>query len=262
MPSLRELQLWFGTALHPEPAVRADPALLAAIDGRGALSAAERLAIYADMYRARLVDVLREDFARVLSVVGDEAFEALACRYLVRHPSTHPSVRHMGGRFAAFVGTDSESPPFLADLARLEWARTEVFDAPDAEPVRLADLQLIPPGDWPALELRPIPACRIVECAWPAHEIWAAAGADTVERPLAARCAATVIRVWREGWSVSHAAMGSREQHAFGLLAHGQPFASLCAALEGDRGPEAAAREVGGLLLRWIEDGVLTRLSG
>jgi hypothetical protein len=261
MLSLRELQLRFSAALAPEADLPADPALLALVHGGGALDAAGRLAIYAGMYRARLVDVLRDDFPRVLAVVGDDTFEALAARYLARHPSTHPSVRHVGRRFADFVATGPDAEPFLADLARLEWARVEVFDAADAEPLRLADLQSVPPADWPALRFQPIPACRVVECAWPVHEIWAAAGAGTAE-PVRAAPAATVVRVWREEWSVSHAAMGEREARAFRLLQQGAPFAALCAALGDDLDPEAAAREMAGLLLRWIEDGVLAAPAG
>jgi hypothetical protein len=260
MLSLCELQLRFGAALIPGRTAPADPALLELIDGGGALDATGRLAIYAEMYQARLVDVLREDFARVLALVGDEAFAALAARYLARHLPTHPSIRWAGRRFPDFLAGAGDVRPYLADLARLEWARGEVFDAPDAEPLRLADLRAIPPGDWPALRFRPIPACRVITCAWPAHEIWAAA-ADPASAAGAPASAATVIRVWREGWSVSHAAMAEPEQAALRLLQRGESFGSLCAAFGDDLAPEAAAREVGGLLLRWIEDGLLVRLS-
>jgi hypothetical protein len=260
MPSLRELQARFSAALTPGRSGAADPALLGLIDGGGALDAAARLAIYADMYRARLEDVLRDDFARVLALVGDDTFTALATRYIARHPSTHPSVRWLGARFADFLAADADVPPFLADLARLEWARGGAFDAPDAEPLRLDDLRSMAPEDWPGLRFRPIPACRVIACGWPVHQLWAAAGSDA---PAAwpAIPAPTVIRVWREGWSVSHAAMPEREQTAFRLLQRGEPFAALCAALGDTLDPETAAREVGGLLLRWIEDGLLARLN-
>jgi hypothetical protein len=101
----------------------------------------------------------------------------------------------------------------------------------------------------------------VIECAWPAHEIWAAdrdpgSGCATADRPEPAR-----IRVWREGWSVSHAAMGELERRIFPLLQRGEPFACLCAAAEGGLEAEPAAREVGSLLMRWLEDGLLAPLS-
>jgi hypothetical protein len=257
MLPLRELQARFAAALTP--AAAPDPALLALVRAGGALTAADRVEIYADMYRARLVDVLREDFPRTRALLGDAPFVALAERYLARHPSTHPSVRHVGARFADFVTAEAAGPPWLADLSRLEWARVEVFDAPDADPLTLADLQAIPPADWPALRLRLIPACRVVEGTWPLHEIWTAGDPDSDQQlPDAAR--ASVVRVWREGFSVSHAAMGDVERRAFAQLQRGESFASLCAALEGELEPDAAAREAGAVLMRWLEDAILARV--
>jgi Putative DNA-binding domain len=256
---LRELQLRLSAALTARGA-ETDPALLSLVSDRGGLGPAQRLDIYADMYRTRLVDVLREDFPRVLAILGDEEFQALAYRYLARHRSAHPSVRYVGRRFDDFLAGETGGLPFLADLARLEWARVEVFDAPDAEPLRLSDLESLPAADWPTLRLRPIPACLVVECAWPVHTIWAAADASAPCRAGSDRPEASTIRVWREGWSVSHAAMGDLERRVFPLLERGEPFARLCVAGEGGLEPEAAAREVGGLLMRWLEDGLLTRL--
>jgi len=274
MLPLGELQLRFFSALDPaSPPI--DAALLAAVNGTGGLDAAQRIRIYADMYRARLVDVLREDYPRVAAAVGDADFAALACRYLTRHPSTNPSVRHVGRRFADWITGEASVAPHLADLARLEWARVEVFDAADAEPLRLADLESLPPDEWPALRLQLIPACLVLESAWPVHEIWASADpeadadapADDGARadgaaepaPQAWTREPTVIRVWREGFSVSHAAMGLDEQRAFRVLARGEPFAEICAAIEDGLDADTTAREVGAILLRWLEDGLIAR---
>jgi hypothetical protein len=261
MLSLRELQLRMAAAISGEASARVlDPGLLALVSDRGELAPAQRLDVYADMYRTRLVDVLREDFPRVAALLGDTEFRAQAHRYLTRHPSTHPSVRYVGGRFADFIAGDARLPPFLGDLARLEWARVAVFDAADAEPLRLSDLEALAVSDWPTLRLRSIAACLVIDCAWPAHEIWAGAEDAASSGASAIRPEPTTIRVWREGGSVSHAAMGALERRVFPLLERGEPFALLCAAAEDGLEPEAAARAVGGLLMRWLEDGLLTRL--
>jgi hypothetical protein len=99
----------------------------------------------------------------------------------------------------------------------------------------------------------------VIDCAWPVHEIWAAAASPAWGGAAGGRPEASTIRVWREGWSVSHAAMGDLERRVFPLLARGEPLAWLCAAGEGGLEPEAAAREVGSLLMRWLEDGLLVR---
>lgn len=245
----------------PRATATIDSALLQLVNGRGELAAAERLEIYADMYRARLVDVLREDFPRVLAILGDDVFAAVACRYLARCPSTHPSVRHVGRGFPDFLATDPSAPPFLADLGRLEWARVEVFDASDTEPLRLADLQSVPPAAWPSLRLRRVPASLVVESDWPVHRVWAMAETLGDARLATPEAETTIVRVWREQWSVSHAAMGAAERRAFLALERGESFAGLCAAVEDGGDADAAASEMGAILLRWIEDGLLARVS-
>jgi hypothetical protein len=157
----------------------------------------------------------------------------------------------VGSRFVEFLDGETARPAHLADLARLEWARVEAFDAADAELLHGADLDAIAPADWPVLRLALVPSCRVIECAWPVHEIWAGT-APTDRRP-------TTLRVWREGWSVSHAPMGDLERTLFPLLRRGEPFARLCEAADDGGDPEAAARQVGGLLMRWLEDRLLAR---
>ena len=51
--------------------------------------------------------------------------------------------------------------------------------------------------------------------------------------------------------------MGALERRLFTLLERGEPFARLCAAAEAGLDPDAAAHAVGGLLMRWVEDGLL-----
>src|SRR5207244_10237320 len=80
-----------------------DPALLELVEGRGRLGSTDRLGVYTEMYWARLLDVLRDDFPRVAAVLGGDRFTALAGAYLERHPSTDPSVRWVGANFADFL---------------------------------------------------------------------------------------------------------------------------------------------------------------
>jgi hypothetical protein len=46
--------------------------------------------------------------------------------------SSARAARHVGRRFADWIAGETTVAPHLADLARLEWARVEVFDAADA----------------------------------------------------------------------------------------------------------------------------------
>src|SRR5205814_3242942 len=103
---------------------------LDAFVGSSALPAEERVAIYARMFLHRQVDALREMFPKVVAALGDEGFFEVAARYVHDHPSEHPDLGQLGRTFAAFL-----ERPDLRDLARLEWARGEVFEAAEAAPL-------------------------------------------------------------------------------------------------------------------------------
>ncbi|HZP43318.1 MAG TPA: putative DNA-binding domain-containing protein [Candidatus Binatia bacterium] len=241
-PSLRELQQAFWRSLQGAP----DPALVPLVVPTARLDAAAHVRLYADMYFWRLRDVLRADYPRLVAVLGDAAFAALARAYLAAHPSDRPSVRDLGRHLPAFLAASPPpgTPPFLADLARLEWARGEVFDAPDAAPLALDALRAVPPAEWPALRFAPVPAFVMLVAAWPVDALWDAPEANRV------RAERTALRVWRRGFDVYHARMDAAEEAALARLVAGEPFAGICEPCE--RAEDAAA-----LLLRWLDDGLL-----
>lgn len=266
MLSLHELQSRFFDSLARLPGaglVSFDPVVVATVEARGQLGSEARVDIYAQMYYARLFEVVKGDFPRTAAILSCDRFHEIVSAYLAQHPSTHPSLRQLGRLFPAFLQGCPESIdlPFLSELAALEWARIEVFDAPDAAPLLVEHLQTIHPEDWPTLTLQLIPAFQLVESQWPVYEIWKAAEEeehtlnvdDIVLEP-------SVLRVWREGFSVYHAKLDSIEQAALHGVIAGAPFAAICEALEEQLSAEEAATTVGSLLLRWIDDGILARL--
>jgi putative DNA-binding protein len=244
VPDLRELQAAFWRSLTSGTA---EASLLGRIRSTPALRADERFEIYARMYRDRVVDALREDFPRVAAILGDDRFKALAASYLATHPSAHPSLRHVGRELPNFIARSVTAglPAFLADLARLEWARGDAFDAPDVEPLGLDDLRAVSPEDWGGLRFALVPAATVLVADWPVHEIWEAGEGAVLARR-------TAVRVWRKGFAVYHAAMDGPEETALRHVRAGEPFATICEVLET---PDEAA----GLLLRWVEDGLITR---
>jgi len=224
-PSLRELQRAFWRSIASQP---------------GAAAVAERVHVYAGMYLWRLVDALREDFPKLATVLGDDGFADLARGYIRAHPSTEPSIRHLGRALPDFLA--GYQPAYLADLARLEWTRLQVFDAPDATPLTAAELRRVAAAEWPDLRFTLVPACARLVTAWPVHRLWADAAALAPAR--------TALRIWREGFFVYQTAMDPAEEAALDRLVAGEPFAAVC---EGFDAPAEAAA----LLLRWIEDEII-----
>ena len=171
MLDLRELQSRFFDSIARLPGRSPssfDPILVHYVEDHDRLEARERINIYAEMYFARLVDVLRSDFPRVAALLGCERFHEVVSQYLARYPSTHPSLRYLGRFFPEFLAgcATVADLPLLSDLAALEWGRVEVFDALDVEPLRIEHLQNLSSEQWPTLQFRLIPALRIIRCEW------------------------------------------------------------------------------------------------
>jgi hypothetical protein len=255
-PSLHEVQrlFWESVAVRPGRDSIA-PALARLVRGADDSERKTRIRVYSDAYYLRLRDVLREDFPKVTALLGDR-FDEVVAGYLETFPSEQPSVRHLGRSLAEFLQSLEDIPKCLADLAELEWARVEVFDAPDAECATIDDLAAVPPDAWPALRFSTIPAIQTLRAQYPAHQLWS--DGKSLEVPAAETC----LRVWRKNdFMVLHAPMDERESAALPKMISGETFAAICETFA-DLPEMDAAREATGLLARWLEDGIIARIGG
>jgi hypothetical protein len=229
--------------------------------GDARLSAIDRLDIYATMYFVRIHDVLRDELPRTAAVLGGESFHALVTDYLAACPPGHPSLRDAGARLPDFLATHAlaGARPWLAELARLERARAEVFDGADATPVALADLRAVAPERFGALRFRLIPSRRLLANRFAIAAIWRAADGEPIAPPPAAP---EMLVVWRRDDAVFHRAADADEARWLPRLADrdGLPFADLCAGLGETQSDEAAAARAFELCARWIGEGLLVKL--
>ena len=255
-PSLHEVQRLFWKSVAGRPGRDSiAPAFVRLVRGADDSDRKTRIRVYSDAYYLRLRDVLREDFPRLSALLGAEQFDQVVASYLEEFPSEQPSVRHLGHALAEFLRQRKDIPKCLADLAELEWARVEVFDAPDAECATLAELSSIPADAWPVLRFATIPAIRIWLAQYPVHQLWS--GSESLE----VSAAETFIRVWRKNdFLVLHAPMDERESAALRKMVSGEPFATICETFADLQEPDAA-RETTALLARWLEDGIIARIG-
>jgi len=82
-----------------------------------------------------LLQALRDTYGFTQALVGKENFSFFCRDYIYSHPSTHPDLTRYGGDFGDFLAGREEIRhlPFLADVARLEWAKDQAFYAPPEE---------------------------------------------------------------------------------------------------------------------------------
>lgn len=229
-----------------ERILRGDGTILVRV--RGA-DAAQRLRIYGDAYRLRLVEVLGNDFPATRHALGEDAFALSAERYLQAHPSTRPSVRHVGSAFADWLETQDDAPRGLHELARFEWLQSAAFDAADAPALDVADVAALPADEWPALRLRLHPSVRLLDTARLAiHDgIPTLAGADESVHWLLWRGADGDGR-WRS--------LEADEADALHAVLNNARFGEVCETLSTPHG-DAGALRAASLLKRWLADGLI-----
>jgi hypothetical protein len=230
------------------------------IHGDTRLSPAERVRIYARMYFLRLRDALADDYPALRRALGDDAFDALTQRYVTTHPSDRPSLRDLGRHLPAFLHASdgAATPRWHAELAQLEWAMIEAFDATHEQVLDRRMLGGLAPDEWPALRIAPVCSVRLLSLTTPVDV--------ARERLLASEPAgevpteATWLRVWRQDLVVYVRRIPMREMAALRWLHHGTTFAELCGWLEAGTtsdSPDDATVIAAGLLQRWVDDGLL-----
>jgi hypothetical protein len=248
--TLAETQALFHEILTSTEQVRPDR-IDACFAGTSELPAVERVAIYANMYRWRLVEALRETFPNLVRFLGDEGFAALAEDYLHRHPSEHHDVGQVGRRLAAFLREypDPERPD-LADLAELEWARQQVFFAPRPEPAGAEALAGLDAESFSRARLVLSPALRVLVLPHAATPLWRRL--ENGEPPGPPSPGPAPVAVWRSGFEVFHGELTLDEAAALGAARSGDSLATICAAFADREDPATAAHAA---LSSWLDEG-------
>jgi hypothetical protein len=227
-----------------------DAALDRCFGGTGELLAGDRVAIYRDMYKARLVAALRETFPNLARFLGNERFAALGEAYLAEHPSEHHDVGRLGRRLADFLKAypDPERAD-LADLAELEWTRNEVFFAPESEIVGADALAVTGVESVAGVRLRMAPSLRVIYLAHDAAALWR--NLEAGEDALPPRDG-PAVGVWRRGFEVFHCTLPPEEADSLRAAMEGQPIEEVCRFFA-DR-PDPAA-EAHAAISSWFAEG-------
>lgn len=98
-----------------------------------------RFNLYRNNFLTSIASALADVFPVVRQLVGEEYFAALTQAFVLEHPPTTPVLADYGGDFAGFIAGFGplESMPYIVDVARLEWARTRAFYAPDTSATKI-----------------------------------------------------------------------------------------------------------------------------
>ena len=162
----------------------ADQPIPCGITAHNAAVPARRFAVYRNNVVVGLTKALKHRFPAVEKIVGEEFFAAMARVFVIERPPRSPRLATYGDEFAAFIRAfePARELPYLADVARLEAARTFSYHAADAVPTDASRLAALDPCDAAGIRIKPHPSIGIIRSPYPIVTIWAM---NSGERELA-----------------------------------------------------------------------------
>jgi hypothetical protein len=143
------------------------------LGGNERVSPVEQLEIYREQFWLRHTGSLIEDFPGLSGILGQEDWEKLAVSYLRATPPTHFSLRDLGHALPAHVEACTWLPHqgLCVDMARLEWAYVELFDAREAPPLDAAKIGKLPEEAWETARIVLSPALTLLPVTYPVADL-------------------------------------------------------------------------------------------
>lgn len=234
------------------------------IESTPMMSARDRLNIYANGYRMRLKEALQTDFDKLHSYLGDAQFDALMNRYIDTHPSHTTSLRYFSIALAEMLAQESPYSEHieLAELAKIEQAFANSFDAGNAACLSLEHFASIPEQAWPSLQLTMQPSLQIMACYSNAFAIWKALSAGELPPEAQHRDEVEYWVVWRRPDLISHyRPLAFAEYTALKSMSEGDSFAELCEQLLDLFSETDTPIKAIGFLQSWVQEDMLAGLD-
>lgn len=219
------------------------------------------LGVYRNAYVLRLIEFLTNDYEKLNILLGDDQFNDMARTFIAGNPSTTPNARWYGARLPEYLrGCDQYHDALaLSELAELERALTDVFDAEDSPVLTLADLGAIAPEDWAMLTFTPHGAVRRLDFSTNAADVWPALHNEESPPDFKVLDETHQLIVYRPKGMASFRPMASDEAMMWDEAAEGVRFSVLCEMLSIFGGEETAAATAAGYLQGWINAEMLLR---
>jgi hypothetical protein len=144
-------------------------------------------ALYRRLIRTNYTQVLAVTFPALRRFLGAHHFDLLGRGYSKKYSSTSGDL-FAYGRYLPRWLFELQASRLLIELARLEWACHEVYQAPDSRPLCREQLETIAMADPRRVTFRLHAAIRLLRVSLPVHHLWHALQPDVptamMDRPL------------------------------------------------------------------------------
>lgn len=136
----------------------------------------QRFGVYRNNVLVSLIEALRAQFPVIEALVGADFFGEMARTYARRVPPASRLMKDYGDTFPDFVADHEPARglPYLADVARLERARTIAYHAAEAPVLGIADLAAVAADRLSDLRLMLHPSALVIESRFAIVSLWAA----------------------------------------------------------------------------------------
>jgi hypothetical protein len=205
-------------------------AMLANVAPCERFSAEKRLRVYFDAYRIRLCEILKLDFEKTHTLMGDAFFEQAFDQYITAHPSTHFSVRYFGRHFPEFLKKTApfHEHPVLSEMAQFEWLLSYTLDAADAPILQKDTLAKLRPEQWPTVRFQFHPSVISGVFEWDTAALWRLI--DNEDPPRAPEKQPQPIRwiFWRKGIRSYYHSCSEFESKIFESIQDNLDFSQIC----------------------------------
>ncbi len=221
--SLRDTQAAFAAHLSGHD----QPELVAAIGG-DSRATLQRLQLHRHHVMRSVGAALAATFPTVATVVGHEFFGLLARDFMAGTSLADPVLSRYGEHFHQFVAAkqNMHGLPYLADVARLDWALNVAFHSPLEPRLSTADLAGRLQDSLASLSVGLPAGSSLIESAYPLDLIWQAsqpgASVDRVDLAAGPVC----LAIFRRPEDAAFVVLAPGEAAFIKYLCRGDPLAT------------------------------------
>lgn len=235
MISLKELQSTFIEAMFKGPNSAAVTELGQLLCDHRQLTAEQQITIYRNSIIGCMINALRQTYPVCDQLVGDQFFDAMATQFIYQQPSQSPDLGDYGAPFADFISAFKPTAelPYLADIARLEWAWKQAFSAVDHRGLDLqAVAQLLAQLDeqqQQILRFQLPPGSSLIESAYPIAKIWQMnQDDDDSDGAIDLSAGGDKLLVWRQDFDMRIDRLNSAQWRFLSAIQQDRPFIDIC----------------------------------
>ncbi len=225
------------------------------------VGAKQRLSIYHNAYRLRIVEALATAYPQLKALLGDVLFNKTAREYITAHPSTYRNLRWYGSQMHEHLLATLSQYPIAAEMADFEWALSLAFDEEDVPELSLQDLAEIPLENWAMLRFKFQPTIKIVRTHWNTIPIWQALEIEETPPKPAQEATYQSWLIWRKNFNSQFRQIVEMEFITLNMAMMGATFGEICASLEVEMDDEQAMTTAAQYIAGWLEAGLISKVA-